>query len=142
MSVDECSGAKSSSDVSMTSVNADAEEDEDALLYGDSAASTSQKKSSQASFSNNDNSKRSGEAPWRKHMRKVEPTFWAILLRRDSTMEILSLPDFVLRMSVKDFNMGEKEISCHQSLENSQKLSSFFLQPMMCCQTLVLPLPA
>ncbi len=82
-------------------------EDEDALLYGDAPKPKQQQpqpppppQQQQQQYY------RAREPAWRRHLRRVDPTFWAALLLSDGSLEILSLPDFVVRFHVGDFSMA------------------------------------
>jgi hypothetical protein len=39
-------------------------------------------------------------------MRRVTPTYWAVLLRENGELHILALPDFTLKYIVKNFPLG------------------------------------
>ena len=79
-------------------------EDEDALLYGDAAPSIF----AGADSSRSDKPGSKSSSFWRKHMKKIKPTYWAILLKDDGSLEIRSIPDFTLKFVIQNFNHGEK----------------------------------
>ena len=45
---------------------------------------------------------------WRRHLKRPKSTFWAVLLRENGTLEVLSLPDFALKFAVQNFDHGKK----------------------------------
>ena len=74
-------------------------EDEDALLYGDAAPAAAPEPA-------RDHTSTNPRSWWRKHLQNARKTFWAILLRENGTLEILSLPDFTLKFSIFNFPLG------------------------------------
>ena len=84
-------------------------EDEDDLLYGDSAPSLFSGAASAfvakgfESSSNKTSKKESKRPLWTKYLTKIDVTHWAFGLRENGNLEILSLPDFTLTYVVNNF---------------------------------------
>ena len=84
-------------------------EDEDDLLYGDSAPSLFSGAASAfvakgfESSSNKTSKKESKRPSWTKYLTKIDVTHWAFGLRENGNLEILSLPDFTLTYAVNNF---------------------------------------
>ncbi len=108
-------------------------EDEDALLYGDAPKPKQQQpqpppppQQQQQQFY------RAREPAWRRHLHRVDPTFWAALLLSDGSLEILSLPDFVVRFHVGDFSMALDVLAdlapSQPPLDSSMKVRTFPIQ--------------
>ena len=44
---------------------------------------------------------------WKRHMKEKKSTFWAIFLRENGNLEVVSLPDFTVKYVVTKFNLGK-----------------------------------
>ena len=83
-------------------------EDEDDLLYGDSAPNLFSGAASAFAARGNEESsvsslKTSKRPSWTKYLTKIEVSHWAFGLRENGNLEILSLPDFTLSYVVNNF---------------------------------------
>lgn len=109
--------ASSEKDVGLSSAagNANEAEDEDDLLYGDSApdlftsasVTTAAVKSLQEKF----NKSHKQQPSWTKYLKHPDATYWAIGLRENGNLEIMSLPDFTLKYVVNNFNYAPDVLS-------------------------------
>jgi len=89
-------------------------EDEDALLYGDASVggqgdSVAGGNGEGGSGGVGDDGAGSVLIPiWRRHLRRgANSTYWAALLRKNGTLEILSLPDFAAKFAVNNLQLGK-----------------------------------
>ncbi|CAB4055468.1 CPSF1 [Lepeophtheirus salmonis] len=85
-------------------------ENEDDLLYGDSAPEvfTNVLSNLEKPVSSNSKDKKSN---WNRHFTTVQPSFWALGIRDNGDLEIYSLPNFTLKFSIAQFYLGSKILS-------------------------------
>ena len=80
-------------------VNADID-DEDELLYGESAPSLFEKEKEKK----NNSAKEFGS--WKKFLTTPPKTYWSFALRENGNLEIMSLPDFTLKYLIQNFHLA------------------------------------
>lgn len=101
--------AATSAGVGLAGAGGGADEDEDDLLYGDSAPSLFSEAAAAAAVS----SKPSKPVPsWVKFLKPPKPTYWAVGLRDNGNLEVMSLPDFTLRYVVPHFPLMPNVLAC------------------------------
>ena len=82
------------------------DEDEDDLLYGDSAPSLFNEAAAAAA-------KPSKPVPsWVKFLKPPKATYWAVGLRDNGNLEVMTLPDFTLRYVVPHFPLLPNVLAC------------------------------
>ena len=103
---EEMESIKTSSDLS-SKVAKDIVDDEDELLYGESAPSLfeKEKESSLPKFKDNDNDAGLG-GTWKRFLSTPPATFWSLALRENGSLEIMSLPDFTLKYLIPNFHLA------------------------------------
>ena len=89
---------------SIVTNNADID-DEDELLYGESAPSLFEKAATETKSSDADGDK-SLSRSWKRFLTTPNPTYWTLVLRENGNLEILSLPDFTVKYLIQSFNLA------------------------------------
>ena len=85
------------------------DEDEDDLLYGDSAPSLFNEAAAAAATA----AKPSKPVPtWVKFLKPAKATYWAVGLRDNGNLEVMTLPDFTLRYVVPHFPLLPNVLAC------------------------------
>lgn len=76
-------------------------DDEDELLYGESAPNLFDKAASQAQDVQNE-----GNKSWKRFLKPIKTTFWTFSLRENGTCEIMSLPDFTVKYLIHNLSLA------------------------------------
>ena len=81
-------------------------DDEDDLLYGESAPSLFEKAANEAKDSSDDTNTKS----WKKYLKTPKVTYWTIALKENGNLEVMSLPDFSVKFLVQNFNLANSVV--------------------------------
>ena len=82
-------------------------DDEDELLYGESAPSLFDKAAHEAK----DNSDDTGTKSWKKYLKTPKVTYWTIAVKENGNLEVMSLPDFSVKFLVQNFNLANSVLT-------------------------------
>lgn len=83
-------------------------DDEDELLYGESAPSLFDKAANEAKDSGGDDN---NTKSWKKYLKTPKVTYWTIALKENGNLEIMSLPDFSVKFLVQNFNLANSVVT-------------------------------
>ena len=75
-------------------------DDEDELLYGESAPSLFDKAATESKGSS------SCSKSWKKFLKPPKTTFWSLILRENGNLEVLSLPNFSVKFIIQNFHLS------------------------------------
>ena len=91
---------ESSSNAPVVTSNAEID-DEDELLYGESAPSLFEKAAHETNSKAEDYD---ANHSWKKFLQNHKPTYWALIYRENGNLEIMSLPDFTVKYLIQNLN--------------------------------------
>ncbi len=81
-------------------------DDEDELLYGESAPNLFESAASEVTTNKASGDKGAKSSRWIKFLEYVKPTYWGLVLRENGSVEIMSLPDFTVKYIIANFNLA------------------------------------
>lgn len=80
-------------------------DDEDELLYGESAPNLFDKAAVDETIKESDD-KADNDKYWKRYLSTPKATFWAFILRENGTFEVRSLPDFTVKYTILNLNLA------------------------------------
>lgn len=78
-------------------------DDEDELLYGESAPNLFDKAAHEAKGADGQDSKHKS---WKRFLNPPKATYWAFALRENGSLEVMSLPDFTVKYLIHNLNLA------------------------------------